>query len=458
VTPATSRMETQRRAAVALLAFIAVAGALVVGVYAVGGQRQPSGEIRSMNVAQQAFDAAAGAVATVSGPGVDLIADDRRRALELLTQAYQKLDEAQEAGYPVSEITPLRAKVTAGLDRLYGVVYVKSNDVFSFPADKPVTLTGLVRGADGAPYVLDTANKTVWRIDLAKKTASPIAKAGQRESGTKVADPKLLVTGGPDVLVLDSKNNLWRWRKTDNKGNGTLVKVPIKDSATWGSDINVMSTFVANFDAAFYKLYLVDPSEQNIMVLSPANDGSGYPLKPTGRLPTDRPVDGITDLLIDGDIYVAENGAVARVIPATSWTPKAPADAQVRPDPRYTKIAATDRPDGGSTKGIGSVYAYDEANRRIVAFNKSNGDYVEQYMLPAGDTGWASLRDFVVLPGADADAPVTVWWISDRGLHTAVLEAVEAPVASPSPGASQPGASPGGTTTPRPKPTKTPKP
>ena len=38
VTAATSRMETQRRAAFALLAFIAAASALVVGVYAVGGQ------------------------------------------------------------------------------------------------------------------------------------------------------------------------------------------------------------------------------------------------------------------------------------------------------------------------------------------------------------------------------------------------------------------------------------
>ena len=37
------------------------------------------------------------------------------------------------------------------------------------------------------------------------------------------------------------------------------------------------------------------------------------PATPAGRsraCPTDRPVDGITDLLIDGDIYVAENGAV----------------------------------------------------------------------------------------------------------------------------------------------------
>jgi hypothetical protein len=194
------------------------------------------------------------------------------------------------------------------------------------------------------------------------------------------------------------------------------------------------------------------------MVLSPANDGSGYPLKPTGRLPTDRPVDGITDLLIDGDIYVTENGGVARVIPATSWTAKAPDDAQLRPGPTYTMLAAPDRPDGGSTKGIGALYAYDAANHRIVAFNKSNGDYVEQYLLQGGDTEWSGLRDFVVLPGADTDAPKTVWWISDDGLHTAVLEQADTPAASPTPAPSEPAATPQGSKSPRPKPTKTPRP
>ena len=181
-----------------------------------------------------------------------------------------------------------------------------------------------MRGSDGAPYVLDTAAKTVWRIDLAKKTATAVARAGQKVSGVTVADPTFLAVGGLDVLILDSKNVLWRWRPTNSSGKGTLRKIPVVDSASWGNDIRAIATFVANFDAGFYKLYIVDPSEQNIMVLSPANDGSGYPVPPTGRLPTDRPVDGITDLLIDGDIFVAEDGAVARVIPATGWDGEAP--------------------------------------------------------------------------------------------------------------------------------------
>jgi len=454
VTTATSRMETQRRAAVALIAFIAVAGALAVGLNAVAGQQSPTQPLASLTIAQAAYRAAEDAVGQVTGDGVDLIRDDQRRALELLTVAYAKLEEAEAAGYPADDVDELRAEVTAGLDRLYGVVQVRSSTVFEFPSDTPVQLDSLVRGAlDGAPYVLDSAGKTVWRIDLAEETAKPVAVSGDRVSGVRIADPGIIATGGPDVVILDDRNNLWRWRPVDTKGKGTLVRVRIGDSATWGNDIDVLSTFVANFDAAFYKLYIVDPSEQNIMVLSPANDGSGYPLKPVDRLPTDRPVDGITDLLLDGDIFVAENGGVARVIPASGWDVDPPEDTQVRPDPRYTLLSSPDQPDGSSSKRVGLLYAFDEANDRIVAFAKGDGNYVAQYVLADGDRAWSELRDLVVLPGADAESPATAWWISGNALHSAVLQQAEgpAPTATPTP-TEEP------TAEPTKKPRKTPRP
>jgi hypothetical protein len=447
-----SRMEMQRRAAVALLAFVAVAGALVFGVYAVGGQRQPLDAIPSLTAAKTAFEAAQEALDSVTGPGVDLITDDPRQALELLNAAYQQLDAAEEAGYPVEQIEPLRKTALAGLDRLYRMTNVKSSPLFTFPKDKPVQLAGLVRGSDGAPYVLDTAGKTVWRIDLAKKQASPILRSGQRASGTRVADPKFLTIGGPDVLILDSKNTLWRWRPAGNSGRGTLVRVPIRNSATWGDDVKDLSTFVANFDAAFYKLYVVDPSEQNIMVLDPASDGSGYPNRPSGRLPTDRPVDGITDLMIDGDIFVAENGAVARVIPASGWSPDLPEDTQLRPTSDYTMLSSPILANGNPTRRIGALYAYDAINHRVVAFNKSDGEFLGQYQLVGGNDAWSDLQGLDVLPTADAEAPSTMWWISSNGLHSALLEEApeETPTASPAPSPTK--AAPAKT----PKPTKKP--
>ncbi len=457
VTAATSRMETQRRAAVALLAFIGIAGALVLSIYAFGGQGTTPGAIESLNAAEVAFTEAEEAAGGVSGPGIDLIANDPSRALELLTLAYAKLDEAQQAGYPSDQVDELRATVLEGLDRLYGVVPVATEPLFTFPAEKPVQLAGLVRGSDGAPYVLDTANKTVWRIDLAKRTAAPILASGDKATGGRVADPAFITTGGPDVLVLDSKNQLWRWRPALNKGRGSLMKINVADSASWGNDIKAIDTFVANFDAAFYKLYVVDASEQNIMVLSPANDGSGYPVKPTGRLPTNRPVDGITDLMLDGDIYVAEDGEVARVIPANSWDAEPPEDTQVRPDSYYTLLASPDKPGNESSRRDGPIYAYDRVNARVVAFSKATGDYMSQYHLVGDDPGWDDLQGMVIMPGADAEAPATMWWIDSTGLHSAVLmeAAGPTPTAAPSPSAT---AEPAATPKPTKKPKKTPKP
>ena len=460
VTAATSRMETQRRAAVALLAFIGVAGALVLSVYAFGvggGQKQPTEAIQSMTVAQAAFQAAQDAVDGVSGPGIDLITNDPKRALELLTSAYAKLDEAQKAGYPGTKVAALRTKVVAGLDRLHGVVKVASAPAFTFPADQAVDLVGLVRGPDGVPYVLDRANQTVWRLDLAKKTATPVIKAGQKISGSKVADLKFLTTGGPDVLVLDSKNQLFRWRPLPANGKGTLAKIRVVDSASWGNDIKAMATFVSNFDAAFYKLYIADASEQNIMVLSPANDGSGYLVKPRGRLPTNRPIDGLSNLLLDGDIFVAEDGGVARVIPAAGWTATMPTDAQVRPGSYYTLLSSPDLPDGKSSRRKGPLYAFDRTNHRIVAFSKADGSYIEQYQLANDDQAWAGLRGMVVLPGADATSPATLWWISDSGLSSAVLQAApDGTSASPTPTPTATATGP--TPTPTRKPKNTPKP
>ncbi len=460
VTGAASRVETQRRAAVALLALVGVAATLGLGVYAFGGQKQAGDAVRSITVAQHAFETAQAALAQVTGPGVDLITNDPKRALDLLSAAYSQLDSAENAGYPIGQITPLRAQAIAGLDRLYGVVRVASSTVFTFPTDKaPVALGGLVEGSDGAPYVLDTAAKTVWRIDPAKKTATAIARSGQVVSGATVADPRFITTGGPDVLILDSNNALWRWRPTNATGKGTLRRIPVVDSASWGNDIRAISTFVANFDAAFYKLYIVDPSAQNIMVLSPASDGSGYPVKPTRRLPTDRPVDGITDLLIDGDIFVAENGQVSRVIPASGWQVTPPGDTLLRPTSRFVWISSPAKSDGSSSRRDGALYAFDSINRRIVAFNKADGSYIAQYR-PVGDVNpWTDLQGMVVLPGADPTAPPTLWWISGAAIHSALLVAAPdgstpgaSPGASSAPSGSAPAASPGKTAAPSTKP------
>jgi hypothetical protein len=115
-------------------------------------------------------------------------------------------------------------------------------------------------------------------------------------------------------------------------------------------------------------------------------------------------------------------------------------------------ISSPDRPDGSSSRRNGIIYAFDAEHDRVVAFNKADGEYIEQYRLAGGDDAWAGLRGMVVLPAADAEAPSTMWWISDTGLHSALLEAVPDELPTPSPDAS-PTTDPENT----PKPTTTPK-
>lgn len=459
VSATSARLETQQRMAVAFIAIVVVAGVLAGAIYAIGGKGPGPGQaIPSLTAAQQAFDAAKKALDTLNGSGQDLFVVDKNQALQLLQTANAQLAKAEQAGYPLALTKPLRAEINTGLDRLYGVVHVASTAAFSFPANAgPIHLSTVVRGSDGAPYVLDTGTGTVWRIDLAKKTAAAIYKAGQSTQTGKPGQPKLLTFGWPDVLIMDTKNVIWRWRPIGTAGKGTLVKVNVPGSTTWGTDVNVIGTFVSNFSQAFYKLYIVDPSQQNIIVLSPNNDGSGYTTAGVPRLPASRDVSGVTSLLIDGDIYATEKGAVERLIPTSGWKPGNMPDTDLRPTSNFTQLVSPNNPDGSYTKGSGTLYAWDALNHRVVAYAKSGGNYIAQYVPVASGVDWSDLQSIVVLPSSGPDVAPVMWWVSSTGFYTSTLtEAAPAPSASPSPSASptpssstKPGKSPKPTTKPK---------
>ena len=71
----------------------------------------------------------------------------------------------------------------------------------------------------------------------------------------------MLAVGGLDLLILDAKNVLWRWRPADTKGNGTLTRVSGERLVVgWGTDIRAIGTFLrGDPESALYNLYVVDP-------------------------------------------------------------------------------------------------------------------------------------------------------------------------------------------------------
>jgi hypothetical protein len=433
VTPLASRRETQRRAAMAIIALLVVVGGLAVSVWAFGGQRQQQA-ISSINAGQDAIDQAKANLELVSGPGIDLVETDPEEAQRLLSEAYAALETAGDARISERVIAPIRTEVVAGLDRLYRVVEVATSDLFNFkPAEgaPAFDLVRMVRGPDDAPYVMDAATKTVYRVDLKRKRANAIAREGQRFGGTRMAAPKLLAVGVRDLLILDAKNVLWRWRPSNDAGKGTTNRVNVNGSTQWGDDVTAIGTYVRNRDAGLYNLYVIDPSEQQIRAYPPAQDGSGFPARFSGWLATARAVDKMTSMYIDGDIYITENGALERFTSGKSggWDPGEIGDHLLRDAPVVHLVT------GYGDRGSGRVYVYDRPNARIIAYDKGKGDYIEQYRLAGGLEDWSDVRGLYVVPGVE-DAPATAVWLSKSGVHQALLARAPEPAASPAPSGS----------------------
>ncbi len=439
VTPMSARVEAQRRAAVAVLAFIVVAGGLGLGIYAFGSPRPPSDAIASVTTGQKALEEARATLAKVFGPGIDLVDADPKEALGLLIEAEASLTAAEIAGIPASTTRSLRAEIVTGIDRLSFMVDVRDTVVFTFEGGAvPFDIAQIVRGPDRdpVPYVLDRSTQSVYRIDLAEGKATVVLRAGQEAAGAIADEPRFLGVGGPDLLILDAKNVLWRWRPADAKGKGTLARIPVDGSTGWGDDIGGIGTYVRNAEAGLYNLYVIEPSEQQILAFSPAADGSGFPAPPSGRLATARAVDAMASLYIDGDIFVVEDGLIERFVSGRSdgWEVGLPTDSLLRKDPAFTLVTS------GTDRRSGRLYGFDPANRRVLAFDKADGRFREQYRLELDGTGWRDLRSWYVVPGID-ESPDTLIWVSVDRIHSVVLEPPLTglkPSASPDPSAPTP--------------------
>jgi hypothetical protein len=418
VTPLSARREMQRRAAMALLALVIVVGGLGAAVFVLGG-REPTGPaLASFESAQALLNTARTNLGRVIGPGIDLVANDPRRAEQLLTEAYTALDGAAKGGIPASTTRPLKVQIVAALDRLYKMSDVPSAPLFQFPAKPGVDLAQLVRGPDGAPFVLDPKTKTVYRIDLANRRAAVIFREGNRAAGATQSTPKLLGIGGRDLLMVDAKNVVWRWRPANTSGKGTITRVRVAGAPEWGDDVSAIGTFIRDADANLYNMYVVDPSEQQILRYSPAADGSGFPQKWTSWFTAPHDVSRVTSMYIDGDIWLADGGQLLRVVNGNSagWTAATPDDEVLRSPPRYRIV------ESAAARREGTIYGFDSANARVIALAKGNGAYLGQYRVAGGDVDWSELRDFYVEPGLEGESDAIVW-ISGTTLNRALLEA-----------------------------------
>ena len=160
---------------------------------------------------------------------------------------------------------------------------------------------------------------------------------------------------------------------------------------------------------------MVDPSERQILKYPPASDGYGFPAAPSGYLKTALDLSGVSQLLIDGDLFTVDSGAVLRYVSGTSrdWRPDLPPDAVLRPAPIYGAMAA------GPTPRKGPLYAWDRVNDRMVELDKGSGRFVGQFRLVDRSDAWGDVRGMLL--DSAGSGPPTLWWIDGSRLMSALL-------------------------------------
>ena len=204
VTPLSSKRDSQRRAGFAALAFLGVVVALGVGLWLVGGALPGrDGQITDVNAGDKALAEAQGRIGQVFDEG-DLIAGDAVKAQRLLREAWTELDTRRALGVATAALRPLRTQVADGLDRIYGARQVSSSVLVDLTAElsPKADIIDVVRGPDGAAYLLDKATKSIIRVDLATRSAKVVVKAGDG-AGKGIGEPWQMTLGGPDILILD---------------------------------------------------------------------------------------------------------------------------------------------------------------------------------------------------------------------------------------------------------------
>ena len=276
----------------------------------------------------------------------------------------------------------------------------------------------MVQGPDGAPYVIDRTTKTVYRVDLKRKKATVVAaRRAEGRRARRSRRRRFLAVGGLDLLILDSKNVLWRWRPSNATGKGTLDQGQGQRVGLVGRRRGRASGRTSRTRAAASTTCTSStrPSSRSGPTRRPSTAAGSRPAS-TGWLATARPVDGMTALYIDGDLFVTEDGASSgslgqeRRLEGRGPRGRAPAARR-----RRTASSAA-APTGAPASSTPTT----SRTRRIVAIDKANGDYKGQYRLAGGVDGWDDLRGCRGHRRAPRTRRPTVLWLSKDGVHQAV--------------------------------------
>ena len=100
--------------------------------------------------------------------------------------------------------------------------------------------------------------------------------------------------------------------------------------------------------------------------------------------------------------------------PSTKNAVADPGDEILRPGTSYGLVT------GYGSSSDGTVYAWDRANRRVIATDKATGAFVAQYRLSEEPERWDAMTGMYVLDRGEAKPPLLYWTDGTRLWATAL--------------------------------------
>lgn len=234
----------------------------------------------------------------------------------------------------------------------------------------PVTPEELVAGGR-ALWLRESGRGRVIRIDPAGGEPSEVYRTGEQYGGSMARDPAAIAWDASTarLLVLDAGRTLFAI--ADEPG-AEPVPLPIRDAVEMRSIVSI-AVYLGN-------LYLLDPASGEVWRYLPASEG--FDSERSGTL-GGQEIDGATDLAVDGDVFVLDDGTLRRFSQGREQVPML--------DGLDQAVQSAE----GLVQDVlrGLFYIADRGERRVVVGDRA-GLFVRQYR----HADFTDLRGLAVAP------------------------------------------------------------
>jgi hypothetical protein len=422
----TSEREEGRRRRLGLAGMVVAAALLAVGgsVWSLPAP-SPTEAILRVSVAREAISEAYRLVGLVEErvEGADLVDRNPERASELLTDAFGAIEHAISAGVPAEQLDPLRGRVETRMDKLYRVTRIAE---VATVADLASAFTDIepremVTATDGSLWILETGRGRVIRIEPGSWQTEVVYRAGQELSGGVAGEPWLIATAATDVVIVDRQRQAWRLDLEERLAR----RMPLNGIEQVSGASTLLSALQHRPPLLIFNLYLVDAASGEVHKWTPpAFLPVTYPDPPEPFLtdePDLPPLDA-RDLAVDANLWLLHASTVTRVnfglpLPQSEYSLDPPTDADLRPELDYRLLA---RATVGDRE---QFYVYDQANARILGFQRADGAYVRQWLAPRDGPDTQLLDSVLGLAVTSvADGPPAALLLTAEGVVRVVLD------------------------------------